>query len=99
RSGIAVANGALIIGVGALGAAWFTRPPARGVLAGCACALLGCAVMGRALEGQANSPLAGAIDRREELTVRGHATTDPVGPAFAASVLVRVDIGHGTHRT
>jgi competence protein ComEC len=99
RSGIAVANGALIIGVGALGAAWFTRPPARGVLAGCACALLGCAVMGRALEGQANSPLAGAIDRREELTVRGEATTDPDGPAFAASVLVRVDAGHGTHRT
>ena len=33
RSGIGVANGALIVGVGALGAAWFTRPPARGVLA------------------------------------------------------------------
>jgi len=99
RSGIGVANGALVVGVGALGAAWFTRPPARGVLTGCACALLGCAVMGRALDGQVTSPLQAAIDRRAEVTVRGEATSDPDGPAFEASLLVRVDAGPGAHRT
>ena len=62
RSGIAVANGVLIVGAGALGAAWFARPPGRGVLVAIACALLGCAAMGRALDGQAHSPLQVAIE-------------------------------------
>ena len=99
RSGIAAANGALIVGAGALGAAWFTRPPRRSVMAAIACALLGCAVMGRALDGQERSPLLAAIDRRETTTLRVEATSDPDGPTFEASVLVRVDTGHGSHRT
>ncbi|HEY5076968.1 MAG TPA: ComEC/Rec2 family competence protein [Acidimicrobiia bacterium] len=99
RSGVAAANGALIVGAGALGAAWFTRPPLRGVIAALACALLGYAAMGRALDGQAHSPLQTAIDRRAATTVRGEATSDPDGPTFEASVLVRVDTGHGSHRT
>jgi competence protein ComEC len=101
RSGVGggVADGALILGVGALGAAWFTRARPRAALAAVACALLGGALMGRALEGQTRSPLRGAIERREETTLRGEATEDPDGAAYAASVLVRVDAGHGAHRT
>lgn len=99
RSGIAAANGALIVGVGALGASWFARRPWRGVLVAAACALLGFAVMGRALDGQARSPFAAMIDRRADTTVHGVATSDPDGPTYEASVLVRVDAGAGTHRT
>ena len=99
RSGIAVANGVLIVGAGALGAAWFARPPGRGVLVAIACALLGCAAMGRALDGQAHSPLQVAIETRAPATLRGVATSDPVGPAYEASLLIRVDAGHGAHRT
>src|SRR3954465_5927603 len=99
RSGVSVANGALIVGAAALGAAWFTRSRQRSALAAVACALLGCAVMGRALDGQARSPLENAIDRREQTTLHGVATEDPNGPMFEASVLVRVDVGHCAHRT
>jgi competence protein ComEC len=99
RSGIVAANAALILGAAATGAAWFTRSRRRGALAAVACAFLGFAVMGRALDGQAHSPLVGAIERREEVTVHGEATEDPGGPAYSASVLVRVDVGHGRHRT
>jgi len=99
RSGLVAANAALLLGVGCLGAAWFTRSRRRGALAAVACALLGVAVMGRALDGQAHSPLVGAIERREQITVHGVATEDPGGPVYAASVLVRVDAGHGAHRT
>ena len=94
RSGIAVANAVLIVGAGALGAAWFTRPPRRGVLAAIACALLGCAVMGRALDGQARSPFQAAIERREQTTLNGEATSDPSGPAYEASVLIRFILTH-----
>jgi len=99
RCGIEVANGALIVGAGAFGAAWFARSRGRVLLAAAACALLGCAVMGRALDGQAHSPLQTAIERRDHTTVRGVATSDPDGPAFEASVLIRVDADHGAHRT
>ena len=99
RSGTATANTALIVGAAALGAAWFTQSRRRRAVAGIACALLGCAAMGRALDGQAHSPLRGAIERRESVTVRGEATEDPSGPSFAVSVLIRVDVGRGTQRT
>jgi competence protein ComEC len=99
RTSVGVADAALIVGVGALGAAWFTRSRRRGALAGVACALLGCAVMSRALDGQTRSPLRSAIERRDEITVRGVATEDPGGPAYEASVLIRVDAGQGAHRT
>ena len=94
-----VANGVLIVGAGALGAAWFARPPGRGVLVAIACALLGCSAMGRALDGQVHSPLQVAIETRAPATLRGVATSDPVGPAYEASLLIRVDAGHGAHRT
>jgi competence protein ComEC len=99
RAGIVAANSALIVGAGALGAAWFVRPPFRGLLAAIACALLGCAAMGRALDGQAHSPLRTAIEQHEHVTIHGEATSDPSGPTFEASVLVRVDAGRGARRT
>ena len=99
RSGIVAANGALIVGTGALAAAWFTHSSRRTALAAVACALLGCAVMARALDGQSRSPLQSAIERRDEATVHGQATEDPDGATYEASVLIRVDVGHGAHRT
>jgi len=98
RSGTATANGALLAGSAALAAAWFTRSRRRSALAAVACALLGCAAMGRARDGQDHSPLRAAIDRRESTTVHGVATEDPDGSTYEASVLVRVDTGHGTDR-
>ncbi len=99
RVPISFANVVLVVGVGALGAAWFTRGRARGALVAIACALLGVAVMGRALDGQARSPLGPAVERRADVTLRGVATEDPGGPLYEASVLIRVDSGAGTHRT
>ncbi len=99
RAGLPGANAALVLGAGALGAAWFTRSRRRGAIAAIACALLGCAMTGRALDGQARSPLHRAIERREQTTIRGVATEDPGGPRYEASVLIRVDAGSGVHRT
>ena len=99
RLEIGAATGALVVGVATLGAAWFAHPPVRGVLAAIACALLGCAVMGRALDGQSRSPLRIPIERRDATTFRGVATSDPSGPSYEADLLVRVETGHGTHRT
>src|SRR4051794_2927319 len=82
RSGGSAANGALVLGAAALAAAWFIHPPARTVLAAAACALLGYAAMGRALDGQSHSSLRAAIEARAPLTVRGTVTSDPSGPAF-----------------
>lgn len=98
RSGVAAANGALVVGAGALGAAWFARSPMRVVLAAIACALLGFAVMGRALDGQAHSPLRAAIETRDLTTLHGVAASDPSGPTYEASLLIRVDVGHGATR-
>jgi len=99
RLEVGAATGALVVGVATLGAAWFAQPPVRGVLAAIACALLGCAVMGRALDGQSRSPLRIPIERRDATTFRGVATSDPSGPSYEADLLVRVETGHGTHRT
>jgi competence protein ComEC len=94
-----VAAGALIAGAAGVGAAWFTHSRRRTALAAVACGLLGCAVMGRALDGQARSPLGAAIAHRESTTVGGVATEDPSGPQYQASVLVRIGTPAGGHRT
>jgi competence protein ComEC len=99
RTGAATANGALVVGVAGLAASWLVHPPARTVLAAVACALLGCAVMGRALDGQLNSPLRGAIEARAHVTVRGTVVGDPTGPAYEVDALVRVATGARSHRT
>jgi competence protein ComEC len=99
RSGGSAADGALVLGAAVLAAAWFMHPPGRTVLAAAACALLGYAAMGRALDGQAHSPLRPVIDARTTAQVRGTVVSDPAGPAFETEVLVRVDVGRGRHRT
>ncbi|MDQ1474850.1 MAG: competence protein ComEC [Actinomycetota bacterium] len=99
RTGAGLANAALIVGAAAFGAAWFCRRSERVAFAAIACALLGCAVMSRAVDGQRHSPLRAAIERGASTTVRGVATEDPAGPTYEASVLIRVDAGSGAHRT
>jgi competence protein ComEC len=99
RAGGSAAGVAVVLGAAALGAAWFTRPPGRTVLAAVACALLGFAAMARALDGQSASPLHAAIDARTFVTVHGTVVNDPSGPAYEADVLVRVDLGGARHRT
>jgi competence protein ComEC len=98
RSGGSPSSAALVLGAAALGAAWFTHPPGRSALAAVACVLLGGAAMGRALDGQAHSPLRAAIDAHASTTVRGTVVSDPIGPAFETDVLVRVDVGGARHR-
>jgi competence protein ComEC len=95
----AASAGALVVGAGAAGAAWFVRPPARSALAVCACALVGFGAMARALEGQDRSPLAAAIASRGTATLHATAADDARSGSFDTSLLVRVDTGHGTHRT
>ena len=84
------ANGALVVGAGALGAAWFTRSPRRSRVG-----------RGRVRAARVSrswaAPSTGRRTRRSEprsiaartTTVRGEATEDPDGPTYEASVLVR----------
>jgi competence protein ComEC len=89
---------ALVAGAGGLGAAPFVRGRPRIAVAAIALALLGVAVMARALDGQRNSPLAAAVATRDVTTLHGVLTSDPDGSQFVATVLARVDAG-ATHRT
>jgi competence protein ComEC len=82
----------LPVGVAALVGAWFVLGPARAILAAVALASLGLGLMTRALDGQRNSPLSGAIDARHEVTLDGMVTSDPSGPPFVVSALARVDL-------
>src|ERR1700730_3250156 len=96
--GAGAAPVALVVGAGALGAASFLRDRARIAVAATALALLGAAVMARALDGQRNSPLAAAIATRDVTTLHGVLTSDPDGSSFVATVLARLDAGTA-HRT
>jgi len=98
RSGGPAAGVALVLGAAAFGAAWFAHTPGRTVLAATACALLGYAAMGRALDGQVNSPLRAGVAARSIATVRGTVVSDPTGPAYEVDVFMRADTGHDTHR-
>ncbi len=68
------------------------------IVAAVALALIGVAVMARALDGQRNAPFGAAVDRHDAATLHGVLTSDPDSGRFVASVLVRVDAGDG-HRT
>jgi competence protein ComEC len=96
--GAGSAPGALVLGAGALGSASFLCGRVRIAVAATALALLGAAVMARALDGQRNSPLAAAIATREVTTLHGVLTSDPDGGRFVATVLARVSAGT-SHRT
>jgi competence protein ComEC len=80
----------LCLGVIALVAAWFCTGAARMAVAVIALALVGIAVTERALDGQHAHDLAAAVRAHETVRVRGSLITDPDGPRFGASALVRV---------
>jgi competence protein ComEC len=80
----------LIAGVVALGAAWFVGGRARVAVAVLALALVGCAQMQRALDGQVRSPLSAALAREEPETVTGVLVNDPQSGRFDTDAFVRV---------
>jgi competence protein ComEC len=84
---VALATGAL----GASAALVVPRPRARLVIGLLACALLGTALMQRALHGLVVSPLAAPIAARADVTASLTLLDDPDGSRFTATVLARVD--------
>lgn len=92
------ATGILLIGVIALGAAWFLDGRARIAVAVVALVLLGGAQTERALDGQARSALVPAIAREQTVTISGVLADDPQTGRFDTDAFVRVPAGHG-HRT
>jgi competence protein ComEC len=83
---------ALSAGVlGAVAALVIRRPRTRLVVGLLACALLGTALMQRALHGLVVSPLAAPIEARADVTASLTLLDDPDGSRFSATVLVRVD--------
>ncbi len=91
-AGPGTARVALVSGVvGVMIAAFITKATARVVIAVLAFALLGTAVMQRALHGLVVTPLSAPILARDEVMVRGTLVDDPDGTRFSARVLVRVD--------
>ena len=97
RAGPGGATAALVSGVvGVAIATIVTHPPTRIVVALLAFALLGTAVMQRALHGLEVSPLSAPILARDDVVVRATLVDDPDGNRFSSSVLVRVDhVAHG----
>jgi competence protein ComEC len=83
---------ALVVGgCGVALATILTSPALRLLVVVLAVALLGTAVMQRALHGLVDSPLAAPIAARAEVAVRGSLVDDPDRFRFSARVLVRVD--------
>jgi competence protein ComEC len=76
--------------LGAVGALFLARSPARLALAVVAVALLSTATMQRALDGQAHSPLTAPRDERAAATFTATLVGDPDGEQYNARVLVRV---------
>ena len=98
HNGARPATSVLVVGVLALGAAWLVDGRARLAVAVIALALIGCAQMERALDGQAHSALRSAIARDAPATVTGVLSDDPQTGAFDTDAFVRVAVGH-TNRT
>jgi len=98
HAGPAPATATLFVGLLALAAAWFVDARARVAIAAVALALIGVAQTQRALDGQAHSPLTGAMARRELVTVPGVLADDPQSGRFDTDALVRVGVAGG-HRT
>jgi competence protein ComEC len=91
-AGPADARAALVAGaVGVAICVMWPRPRARLVVAVIAFALLGTAVMQRALHGLAASPLRAAVHERADVTVAGALVDDPDGTRFTTRVLVRAE--------
>jgi competence protein ComEC len=81
----------LVVGLAAAAIALLSRSPVRVLIAMLACTLIGTAVMRRALDGQAHSPLGVVVDTRATGVVRATLVDDPGGPSrFTTHVLIRV---------
>jgi competence protein ComEC len=91
HAGAGSAGIGLVAGVFALLGAWVVDGKTRVVVAMLALALLGSATMQRALDGQAQHALTSALAEHRDMHVQGVLTSDPAGPRFGASALVRVD--------
>ena len=92
------ARGVLVLGIAGVVAAGFLRaPPARLAVAVLAFALIGTAVMQRALHGLAVSPLTVAVEQRADARLVGTLVDDPDSSRFDARALVRVNdvLGQG----
>jgi competence protein ComEC len=76
--------------IGAIGALLLPRGPARLAIAATATALLATALMQRALNGQAHSPLAAATDARSTATITATLVADPGGSQYNSRFLARV---------
>lgn len=90
------ATGPLVVAVALLIAALRWRGRRGFVIAVVACALLGGAVMQRALHGLEVSPLAAAVELRTRVEVEGTLVDDPSGPRFEVHVLVRLGQVNGS---
>jgi competence protein ComEC len=80
----------LVMGGAALVASLAFSGPGRVSLATVGVAALAVACTQRALNGEARSPLAALAVRSPVVTVAGTLVSDPVGPAYVTSVLLRV---------
>jgi competence protein ComEC len=87
----------LIVGVIALGAAWFLAGRARLAVVVIGLALIGGAQTQRALDGLAHSSLTRAVEREESVTVSGVLVDDPQSGRFDTDAFVRVPAAGG-HR-
>ena len=90
------ATGALLVAVALLIAALRWRGRRGFVIAVVACALLGGAVMQRALHGLQISPLRAAVELRTRVEVEGTLVDDPSGPRFEVQVLLRLGRVNGS---
>jgi competence protein ComEC len=91
-AGPSAATGVLVAGGIAVGlAVWVRAPVVRVAVAALALALLGAAVMQRALHGIAVSPLASAITTHADARVAATLVDDPDASRFDTRVLVRID--------
>ncbi|GMU77943.1 MAG: hypothetical protein AMXMBFR46_07410 [Acidimicrobiia bacterium] len=89
--GLALLASAVAVAVAVTGSRRGGRVPA-GLVALCiAAACAASALTSRALDGQARSPLAASVDRREAATVDATLTGDPMAQRFSARAMARVD--------
>ncbi len=91
------ATAVLIVGMLALGAAWFLAGRARLAVVVLALVLIGGAQTQRALDGLVHSSLTHAIEREEPVTVSGVLVDDPQSGRFDTDAFVRVPTAGG-HR-
>jgi competence protein ComEC len=82
---------ALLFGAVMLIAAIVVSRPRRATVAAIGVLLLAGACTQRALNGEVHSPLARLATRAPEVTVSGTLVSDPVGPAYLTSALLRVN--------